>query len=208
MLTTSAVLSSLAFVPFWEECITTKDMSNAEDAMDRFDKLFSSCSHLDSPERIKLMGVAGGYVDNPKCDIDTSLIMSTTAANAPCATDATDLCPEAVSSGQQSCHEDYCDTCPQKHVCDHTCNFPCLSEEASPPPPVEVEICEVDSIDFCDHATTSGLYTCETDFCLSCPQAHSCDKSCGLPCSKGDGTGVRYGAFQLRSTVRSHLPRS
>ena len=35
------------------------------------------------------------------------------------------------------------------------------------------------------------MYTCEADFCLSCPQAHSCDKSCGLPCAKGDGTGHR-----------------
>ena len=66
-------------------------------------------------------------------------------------------------------------TLAQAHVCNHSCDFPCLSEEASPPPPPAVEICEFDTLEYCDQATKSAMYTCEADFCLSCPQAHSCD---------------------------------
>jgi hypothetical protein len=88
-------------------------MDNAEVAMDKFGKLFSECGHLESPEVIKLMEAAGEFVDNPQCDIDTSLIMSSTEAHAACATDASDLCPQSLASGLMTCHTTYCDTCEQ-----------------------------------------------------------------------------------------------
>eukprot|EP01046_Picozoa_sp_COSAG06_P001317 COSAG06_NODE_42_length_29897_cov_42.547721_22_plen_770_part_00 len=36
----------------------------------------------------------------------------------------------------------------------------------------------------CDRTIAAGLYDCDTDYCLTCPQAHSCDNSCSLPCGE------------------------
>eukprot|EP01046_Picozoa_sp_COSAG06_P069281 COSAG06_NODE_18824_length_866_cov_16.702738_1_plen_254_part_10 len=42
--------------------------------------------------------------------------------------------------------------------------------------------CTVDESAFCDRTITSGLYTCETDYCPTCGQSHQCDHTCNLPC--------------------------
>jgi hypothetical protein len=46
---------------------------------------------------------------------------------------------------------------------------------------------------------TAGLYTCENDFCLSCPQSHSCDNTCNLPCATGGGGGGGPGGGKRRA---------
>jgi hypothetical protein len=38
----------------------------------------------------------------------------------------------------------------------------------------------------CDRTIAAGLYSCGDDYCLTCPQAHSCDNSCSLPCGETD----------------------
>jgi hypothetical protein len=60
-----------------------------------------------------------------------------------------------------------------------------------PPPPPEFAICAVDTSSYCDATIAAELYTCEDDYCLTCSQAHSCDNSCGLPCSDTPGGGKR-----------------
>jgi hypothetical protein len=182
----------MAFVPFWEKCIVTKEMDNAENTIIKFSQLYASCAALPHPEVINLMQAAGEFVTNPMCEIDTSSIMSSQTAHAPCAVDVTDLCANSISSGFFTCKDDYCPVCGSRHTCDNTCGFSCpVIDAAAPPPPPILQICEIDATDICGPATSSGLYTCAGDFCLSCTQAHSCDKTCKFPCAGEFGGGHR-----------------
>jgi hypothetical protein len=160
--------------------------------MEKFDKLYNSCSVLPNPEIVKLMQAAGEFVDDPQCEIDTTLIMSKDAAAAPCSEDQLPNCAQALSSGGYTCGKNFCETCEDARKCDNTCGLPCIDSTAiaaSPPPPAAT-VCETDTVTFCEQAVSVQLYTCEADFCLSCSQAHSCDHTCGLPCAgKMGGTG-------------------
>ena len=49
-----------------------------------------------------------------------------------------------------------------------------------------MQVCETDSSRMCDRTIAAGLYSCGDDYCLTCPQAHSCDNSCSLPCGETD----------------------
>jgi hypothetical protein len=102
-------------------------------------------------------------------------------------------------------------TCAQAHACDHSCSLPCVGQLGGPAlggaagPPVQV--CETDSSRMCDRTIAAGLYDCDTDYCLTCPQAHSCDNSCSLPCGetedghrrnlKTNGTTIDSMEFEL-----------
>jgi hypothetical protein len=53
-------------------------------------------------------------------------------------------------------------------------------------------VCDHDAFPICNRMITNGIKTCKTDYCEICPEAHSCDKECGLPCAGGDlGVGRR-----------------
>ena len=102
-------------------------------------------------------------------------------------------------------------TCAQAHACDHSCSLPCVGQLGGPAlggaagPPIQV--CETDSSRMCDRTIAAGLYDCDTDYCLTCPQAHSCDNSCSLPCGetedghrrnlKTNGTTIDSMEFEL-----------
>jgi hypothetical protein len=162
-------------------------MDNAENTIIKFSQLYAQCGILPMEEVIDLMEAANEFVENPNCEIVTDSIMSAQTANAPCATDGTELCANSLSSGFFTCKDDYCVTCGQAHSCDHSCEIPCPSMASRPPAPPKAEICETDAAGFCEQATSTELYTCAGDFCLSCPQAHTCDKTCKLPCAGGGG---------------------
>jgi hypothetical protein len=58
-------------------------------------------------------------------------------------------------------------------------------------------VCEVDSFpQACDTFISAGLKSCKVDYCEACPEAHSCDHTCGLPCAGGAG-GDSNGAPSL-----------
>ena len=42
-LTCYGITGAQAFIPFWEHCITTAAMTNAEEVMAHFTKLYSAC---------------------------------------------------------------------------------------------------------------------------------------------------------------------
>eukprot|EP01052_Picozoa_sp_SAG31_P011857 SAG31_NODE_682_length_12841_cov_13.637655_2_plen_744_part_00 len=45
--------------------------------------------------------------------------------------------------------------------------------------------CETDAFPVCENFIASGLKACESDYCELCPEAHTCDHTCGLPCAGG-----------------------
>ena len=151
-------------------------------------KHISRAGNLPAPEVIKLMQVANTFVENDTCEIDTASIKSKSEANAPCATDEIDFCEQSVLA-DFSCEKDYCPTCAQAHTCDHFCGIPCPTDDTGVAvvPQPQLQLCTIDTITFCEQATTSGLYSCTDDFCISCSQAHSCDMTCQLPCAADAG---------------------
>jgi hypothetical protein len=148
---------------------------NNGEAMALFEKLYVSCGNMPPPEVGTLMKTAGDYVDNPDCDIDTSMIMSSDVAAAPCTEDANGLCAASLSQGMASCEDNYCPTCDQAHVCDATCEIPCVETQGGaagkPPPPPAAEACQTNMGSMCDAAISAKLATCENDYCVTCPRA-------------------------------------
>ena len=68
-------------------------------------------------------------------------------------------------------------------MCDNTCELAC----GDVPAPAE-PACDTDQLPVCASAVApGGSFTCDGDFCASCAQAHSCDKTCGLPCGPRGG---------------------
>ena len=55
--------------------------------------------------------------------------------------------------------------------------------------------CTVDEEEQCESIIATGAFTCETDYCATCEQAHACDNSCGLPCVGQEG-GTLVGVGQ------------
>jgi hypothetical protein len=185
---------SLSFIPFWERCMVHFESGADNDAaMALFTQLYASCSLMPPNEVGKLMKTAGDYVDNPDCAIDTSMIMSSDAAAAPCMEDASPLCQVTLDSHMATCETNYCPTCDQPHVCDTTCAVPCVDSDAGkagkPPPPPPAAACETNMAAMCDPSIAAGMATCEDDYCVTCAEAHACDKSCRLPCARGGGGG-------------------
>jgi hypothetical protein len=101
--------------------------------MGNFVKLFSSCSTLEQRDILTLMRDASTLADDQFCAIDTSKIMSSDAAKAPCPTDEVDLCQATLDAGVYTCEDDYCPTCPDKNQCDHTCEIPCTDTKVGGP---------------------------------------------------------------------------
>jgi hypothetical protein len=61
--------------------------------------------------------------------------------------------------------------------------------------------CETNMAAMCDPSIAAGMATCEDDYCVTCPEAHACDKSCRLPCMRGRGGGHRL--LQAGSTAQA-----
>jgi hypothetical protein len=52
-------------------------------------------------------------------------------------------------------------------------------------------ICEADAFPVCESLLASGMKICKVDYCETCPDAHSCDHTCGIPCAGGVNGGHR-----------------
>jgi hypothetical protein len=50
--------------------------------------------------------------------------------------------------------------------------------------------CEVDAFPVCESFIAGGLKSCKADYCEICPEAHSCDHTCDLPCAGGVDSGA------------------
>jgi hypothetical protein len=50
--------------------------------------------------------------------------------------------------------------------------------------------CEADAFPVCDSFIAGGLKSCKVDYCEICPEAHSCDHTCDLPCAGGANQGA------------------
>jgi hypothetical protein len=48
--------------------------------------------------------------------------------------------------------------------------------------------CETDAFPICNQMINAGMKSCKVDYCEICPEAHSCDHECGLPCAGGEDT--------------------
>jgi hypothetical protein len=59
--------------------------------------------------------------------------------------------------------------------------------------------CDHDAFGICKQMISSGLKICKVDYCETCPEAHSCNMTCGLPCAGGDGIGHRRWLAELSS---------
>eukprot|EP01050_Picozoa_sp_SAG11_P020776 SAG11_NODE_3567_length_2367_cov_1.810847_1_plen_320_part_00 len=183
---------SLSFIPFWDECITTAHLGDVHTEMHDFQKLYQRCTHLGIEDVALLVREASDLQDSATCSINTAAILSTADVTEPCPTDASDttLCQNLIASGAKNCEEDYCPSCPEARSCDHTCLYSCLDMNlAPPPPPPAAEACSTNEAAFCEMVISNSVYTCDDDYCLTCPQAHQCDHTCGLPCGQRAGGG-------------------
>ena len=102
-----------------------------------------------------------------------------------------------IQSGLFTCEADYCSTCSQSHSCDHTCGLPCVGQAGGPAIGAAdgetAPVCETNSFAACQRTIEAGVFSCASDYCMTCPQAHSCDNACSLPCGNtaDDGGGHR-----------------
>eukprot|EP01052_Picozoa_sp_SAG31_P015337 SAG31_NODE_983_length_10554_cov_6.049259_7_plen_649_part_00 len=86
--------------------------------------------HMDDDELAILYQDVVSLAENPACHIDTSQIISLSAAKVSepaCETDevATSVCEQFIAAGSLTCEQDMCPVCGQRHTCDRTCGFPC-----------------------------------------------------------------------------------
>ena len=51
--------------------------------------------------------------------------------------------------------------------------------------------CDHDAFGICQGMIAAGVKSCEHDYCSTCPEAHSCDAECELPCAGGESIGGR-----------------
>jgi hypothetical protein len=168
-----------------------------------FAALYETCKTLPPSEGRLLMREVNNLINDPWCSINTTSIISIDQANAPCAVDESGFCARTIESGLYTCGEDYCSTCPQSHACDHSCSLPCVGQVGGPALGVaaepEIHVCETDSSRMCDRTISAGLYSCATDYCITCPQSHSCDNSCSFPCGTTDGGKRRVQEYWVPS---------
>ena len=47
--------------------------------------------------------------------------------------------------------------------------------------------CGADAFPVCANFIAAGAKSCDEDYCELCPEAHTCDHTCGLPCAGGIG---------------------
>jgi hypothetical protein len=200
---------ALEFGPFWESCMLGSGIGNAAD-MHAFSALYDTCKALPLEEARVLINTVGELVNDPWCSINTTGIISIDAANAACTVDESAFCEPTIQSGLYSCETDYCSTCTQSHACDHTCGLPCVGQAGAPAIGAAageaMPVCETDSFMACQRTIEAGVFSCASDYCLTCPQAHSCDNACSLPCGNtavdnGGGHRRQLKAGQNNSTA-------
>jgi hypothetical protein len=199
---------ALEFGPFWERCMLGSGIGNAAD-MQAFSALYDTCKALPLGEARVLIHTVDELVNDPWCSINTTGIISIDAANAACTVDESAFCERTIQSGLFTCEADYCSTCTQSHACDHTCSLPCVGQAGGPAIGATngeaAPVCETDSFMACQRTIEAGVFSCASDYCLTCPQAHSCDNTCSLPCGNtaddGDGHRRQLNGDQSSSTV-------
>eukprot|EP01052_Picozoa_sp_SAG31_P007097 SAG31_NODE_334_length_17513_cov_10.799989_5_plen_1508_part_00 len=182
---------TLAFIPYYTHCIQSRDSHGivlpATTDVHVFALLYTQCrEHLPANETSVLLSLVHDRESEPTCTIDTSSILTLGEAKAgppPCETDYSSICEVVISSGLNTCEDNFCAFCDQAHSCDHTCHLPC-GDGAAPEP-----ACESDRSHMCDALIAGGL-SCETDFCASCGEnSGACDHTCELPCDDGGDDG-------------------
>jgi hypothetical protein len=187
---------AMEFGPFWERCMLGSGIGNAAD-MQGFSALYDTCKALPLEEARVLIHTVNELISDPWCRINTTGIISIDAANAACTVDESEFCEMTIQSGLFTCEADYCSTCTQSHSCDHTCGLPCVGQAGGPAVGATdgeaAPVCETDSFMACERTIEAGVFSCASDYCLTCPQAHSCDSACSLPCGNtaDDGNGHR-----------------
>ena len=170
-------------------------IGNAAD-MQGFSALYDTCKALPLGEARVLIHTVDELINDPWCSINTTGIISIDAANAACTVDESQFCEMTIQSGLFTCEADYCSTCSQSHSCDHTCGLPCVGQAGGPvigaADGETALVCETDSFAACQRTIEAGVFSCSSDYCLTCAQAHSCDNACSLPCDNtADGGGHR-----------------
>ena len=184
---------AISFGPFWETCLLGSVGDAAE--LQSFSALYATCNALPLEEDRILIRTVNNLINDPWCMINTTGIISIDAAHAACTVDESAFCDRTITSGLYTCETDYCPTCGQSHQCDHTCNLPCVGQAGGPSIGAAhagegAPVCQTDSFTACERSIAAGIFSCDTDYCLACPQAHSCDNTCSLPCGDdGDGDG-------------------
>ena len=186
------------FLPYFKKCMSTSPSAHGLTAeMNAFIQVNDACAnHLPKEEVARILVEVQDQVADPSCHVDTSGIMTLTAAKqitgAPCEEDKLPICEASIAAGVSSCKMSYCQFCgPDAHLCDKTCAFPCEGAGAGgpPPPPALGAACATDSLPICEVSIAGGAATCADTFCAdgSCEEPHACDKTCGFPCAAGGG---------------------
>jgi hypothetical protein len=72
----------------------------------------------------------------------------------------------------------------------------------------KVSVCEQDAFSGCEALISGGVKVCKVDYCETCPEAHSCDAACRLPCASGTDGGGGTGGTLSESVVALGLSYS
>jgi hypothetical protein len=118
--------------PYFEACMSGVGDDGPE--MQSLASLYDECTTLAPAEVQVLIRVARDMARDPYCDIDTSQIQAVNTSGISelpppppeiCGADFSLLCQKSIAAGLFTCDVDYCPTCAQASVCDHTCSLPC-----------------------------------------------------------------------------------
>ena len=60
----------------------------------------------------------------------------------------------------------------------------------------------------CGALLDAKMKSCKVDYCPTCPEAHSCDQACDLPCAGGDGSHGHRRQLLLRLLAELGEPAS
>jgi hypothetical protein len=103
-----------------------------------FTVLYTACTDsLPEAESLLLYREVTEMDENPRCTVDTSLIISRAEAKQrkivpTCEVDAfPSLCDSFIAAKLKSCKADYCESCAEAHSCDHSCDLPCAGGVAN-----------------------------------------------------------------------------